>query len=53
MKQLNEVTWTANAGKFVTKYNISLQFSLPEFAPSFESNWNEAVDDTAQQCNLI
>jgi hypothetical protein len=48
-KQLNEVSWTTNAGKFVTKYDIPLQFSLPEFAPSREINWNVAVDDTAQQ----
>ena len=32
-KQLNEVAWTTNAGKFVTKYDISLTFSFPEFAP--------------------
>jgi hypothetical protein len=48
-KQLNEVSWTTNAGNFVTKYDIPLQFSLPEFAPSREINWNVAVDDTAQQ----
>jgi hypothetical protein len=48
-KQLNEVSWTTNAGNFVTKYNIPLQFLLPEFAPSREINWNVAVDDTAQQ----
>jgi hypothetical protein len=48
-KQLNEVAWATNAGKFGTKYNIPLQFSFPEFAPSREINWNVAVDDTAQQ----
>ena len=48
-KQINEVSWTTNAGKFVTKYKIPLQFSLPEFAPSREINWSVAVDDTAQQ----
>jgi hypothetical protein len=59
-KQLNEVSWTTNAGNFVTKYDIPLQFLLPEFAPSRKINWNVAVDDTAQQskydmiigCNL-
>jgi Retroviral aspartyl protease len=48
-KQSKEVTWTTNAGKFVTKYEIPLQFSLPEFAPSRKISWNVAVDDTAQQ----
>jgi hypothetical protein len=48
-KQLNEVSWTTNAGKFVTKYNIPLQFLSPEFAPSCKHNWNVAVHDTAQQ----
>jgi Retroviral aspartyl protease len=48
-KQINEVSWTSNAGKFVTKYEIPLQFLLPEFAPSREINWSVAVDDTAQQ----
>jgi hypothetical protein len=48
-KQISEVSWATNAGKFVTKYKITLQFSLPEFAPSREINWNVAVDDTAQQ----
>jgi Retroviral aspartyl protease len=48
-KQSKEITWTTNAGKFVTKYEIPLQFSLPEFAPSREISWNVAVDDTAQQ----
>jgi hypothetical protein len=48
-KQLNEVSWNTNAGNFVTKYDIPLQFSLPEFTPSREINWNVAVDDTAQQ----
>jgi hypothetical protein len=47
--QINEVSWTANAGKFVTKYKIPLQFLLPEFAPSCEINWSVAVHDTAQQ----
>ncbi len=37
-KQINEVSWTTNAGKFVTKYEIPLQFSLPEFAPSCKIN---------------
>ena len=46
-KQLNEVSWTTNAEKFATKYDIPLQFLLPEFAPSREINWNVAVDDTA------
>jgi hypothetical protein len=35
-KRSKEVTWTTHAGKFVTKYEIPLQFSLPEFAPSRE-----------------
>jgi hypothetical protein len=48
-KQLNEVSWTTNAGNFVTTYNIPLQFSLPEFAPSRKIKWNVAVDDTSQQ----
>jgi hypothetical protein len=48
-KRLNEVSWTTNSGKFVTKYEIPLQFSLPEFAPSHEINWTVAVDETAQQ----
>jgi hypothetical protein len=45
-KHINEVSWTTNAGKFVTKYEIPLQFSLPEFARSREINWSVAVDDT-------
>jgi Retroviral aspartyl protease len=48
-KQSKEVSWTTNTGKFVTKYDVPLQFSLPEFAPSREIHWNVAVDDTAQQ----
>jgi hypothetical protein len=48
-KQLNEVSWTTNSEKFVTKYEIPLQLSLPEFAPSREINWSVAVDETAQQ----
>jgi Reverse transcriptase (RNA-dependent DNA polymerase) len=48
-KRLNEVSWTTNTGKLVTKYKIPLQFLLPEFAPSREINWNVAVDETAQQ----
>jgi hypothetical protein len=48
-KQSKEVTWTTNAGKFVTKYDIPLQFSLPEFAPSCKISWNAAVGDKAQQ----
>jgi hypothetical protein len=30
-KQSKEVSWTTNTGKFMTKYNISLQLLLPEF----------------------
>ena len=48
-KQLNEVSWTTNARKFVTKYDIPFTFSFPEFAPNREINWNVAVDDAAQQ----
>jgi hypothetical protein len=50
-KQFNAVSWTTNAGKFVTKYNIPLQFSLPEFAPSREIYWSVAVDGAVQQSN--
>jgi hypothetical protein len=47
--QLNTVSWTTNEGNFVTRYNIPLQFSIPEFAPCGEINWNVDIDDTAQQ----
>jgi hypothetical protein len=48
-KQINEVSWTTNAGNFVTKYDVPLQFSLPELAPSRKINWSVAVGVTAQQ----
>jgi hypothetical protein len=48
-KQINEVSWTTIAGKFVSRYKIPLQFLLPEFAPSREIDWSVAVDITAQQ----
>jgi hypothetical protein len=35
-KVTNVVSWTTNAGKFGTKYNIPLQFTLPEFTPTSE-----------------
>jgi hypothetical protein len=48
-KVTNEVSWSTNAGKFGTKYNIPLQFTLPEFNPSREITWKYSVDETEQQ----
>jgi hypothetical protein len=33
----------------MTKYDSPLIFSLPEFAPSHEINWNVVVNDTAHR----
>jgi hypothetical protein len=48
-KQNTAISWTANSGNFVTKHDIPLCFTLPEFAPSREIQWNVAVDEATQQ----
>jgi hypothetical protein len=48
-KVTSEVSWTTNAGKFGTKYNITLQFTFQEFNSSREITWKFSVDETEQQ----
>jgi hypothetical protein len=44
--QVKETIWKTNAGMYTTKYEVPLNFTLPEFAPSKEIEFTLAVDDT-------
>ena len=45
-RQVKETIWKTNAGMYTTKYEVPLNFTLPEFAPSKEIEFTLAVDDT-------
>jgi hypothetical protein len=45
-RQTKETIWKTNAGVYLTKYEVPLRFSLPEFAPSKEIEFTMAVDET-------
>jgi hypothetical protein len=45
----NEILWTTNSVNFITKYDIPLNFSLIDFAPSRKIEWMLAVDKTDSQ----
>jgi len=40
-----ETIWNTNGGTFLTKDDVPIVFTLPEFAPSKEITWTMAVDE--------
>ena len=44
--QVKETIWKTNAGMYTTKYEVPLNFALPEFVPSKEIEFTLAIDGT-------